>query len=202
MLPIIFLSALLITSCNKDTIKPNKEATEYFPNNIGNYWEYDVYDSNSRKQYNVTVNIIGIQKLIDNKDAYIWQYQYPWGNDTNYVRIVSDTVKIYDQFRIETLRGLEFPLKIFLIPFKDGQRWDGKLLAIDSSHVTAESITTSLGNFTNGFNIYHHYLGPNIESNDTYWFVPKIGMVKIYYNHYDFAPRTKVLWYLKKYYLQ
>lgn len=140
--------------------------------------------------------------MLDGNDATIWEYKYPWGNDTNYVRIVGDTVKVYDKFRIETIRGLQFPLEIFLAPFQDGNRWDGKLIAIDTSHVSFQStIVTSSKTFKNGFTIYHHYLGPNIEYNDMYYFVPKIGFVKFYYKRYNLAPVNIELWQLKNYYL-
>jgi hypothetical protein len=200
---VIFLLASVLAACQKEVIKPNKEASEYFPNKVGNYWIYELYDSTSAKQYDVIVKITDTKKLVDGKGATIWVYEYPWGFDTNYVRITQDTVKVYDKFRTETIYNLKFPLKIFLIPFQDGQRWDGKLIAIDSSNVKAKSsISTSAKEFKNGFSIYHHYIGPNLEYNDTYDFIPKIGMVKVYYNHYDLAPPTRVLWQLKKYYLQ
>lgn len=203
----IFLIGILLSSCHKDTIKPNVKASEYFPNTIGDYWEYDVYDSTSNypevKKYAVRVRIQGIKKLIDGIDAYIWQYEYPWGNDTNYLRIIDDTIKIFDLVYSRTIRDLQFPRNIFLIPFQDEQRWNGKLLAIDSSHVVFQSAISTLSeSFTNGFKIYRHYLGPNLEYNDSYYFVPQIGMVKIYYDHYSLGPRFKILWQLKKYYLK
>ena len=43
------LIGILFSSCKKDTT-PNKAASEYFPNKVGNYWEYEVYDS-ARKRY-------------------------------------------------------------------------------------------------------------------------------------------------------
>lgn len=207
---LFFIFFQFFAGCNKDTTKPNKEASEYFPNTVGDYWEYDVYDSSDIRNYpnyhglyTVKISITGIKPLVDGKDATVWQYQYPWGTDINFIRIEGDTIKIYDTVYSKTIRNLEFPRSIFLIPFSDGQRWDGKLLAIDTSHVAFQStIATSSGVFTNGFKIYHYYLGPNIEHNDLYYFVPKIGMVKIYYNHYDFAPTTQILWQLKKYYLK
>lgn len=198
----IFLSAAVFLSCHKDTSVTNQQASEYFPNKIGNYWEYTVYDSSLQKQYDVTVKIAGTKKLVDGIDANIWQYQYPDKTDTSYVRLDGDTIKMYDKARVETTQGLKFPLNTYVLPFKDGQRWDGKLLAVDSSHVTTlDLITISSETFKNGFNIYHYYLGPNIEYKDNYGFIPKIGMVKMYLNHYDLAPRNKQVWQLKKYIL-
>jgi hypothetical protein len=202
----ILLSALLISSCNKDTVKPNISASEYFPNSSGDYWEYDVHDSTAGytevENYTVKITIAGITKLIDGNDAYVWLYEYPSRNDTNYIRIVGDTVKVFDLIYSRSIRDLQFPREIYIIPFSAEQRWDGKLLLIDSFHVyTAPSIDTHAGVFTNCFNIYHHYLAPNTEFIDNYWFKPNVGMVKISYNHYVLNPRTFRIWNLKKYYL-
>lgn len=199
----LLLFLIMLFSCHKDTIVNNQKASEYFPNKIGNYWQYTVYDSSLQKQYDVTVSITATKKLVDGIDAYIWQYQYPDKTDTNYVRLDADTIKLYDKFRIETFRGLQFPINTYVLPFKNEQRWDGKLLAVDSSYVTSlASISTVSETFINGFNIYHYYLGPNIEYVDNYGFISNIGIVKMYLNHYNFAPRNKQIWQLKKYYLK
>ena len=211
MLIQILLFALLGATCHKNTVPPQDPpaaiptASEYFPNSVGDYWEYYVYDSsafNGIPEYTVKVSITNTQKLVDGKDATVWQYQYPWGNDTNYVRTVGDTIKVYDKFRTETIRGLEFPLKIFLIPFQDGQRWNGKLLYVDTSYVSSKPIIkTKFYVFDSCFKIYHHYLGPNLEFKDEYWFRANIGMIQIHYNDYSLGPIKAQLWQLKKYYL-
>ena len=203
----ILINAIVFVSCRKEKI--NSIASEYFPCTIGDYWEYDVYDSsylrehpNIPREYAVKVSITGIQKLVDSIDAYVWQYQFPWGNEINYVRIVGDTVKTFDTVYSKTIRDLLFPRKVYVIPFHDGQRWDGKLLFIDSSHVNKlPSVITKSETFMDCFGIFYHYMGPNLEYNDTYWFKPNIGMLKIYYNHYNLASRTMQLWQLKKFYL-
>lgn len=202
----LFASSIVFYSCSKDMTSKNIEASEYFPNSVGDYWEYNVTRTISGysdiENYTVKVTIVGTQKLIDGNKAFIWQYQYPSGNDTNYVTITNDTVKIYDPFRIETLRNLQFPLKIYLIPLQVGKRWDGKLLLIDSSHVTiSPNVTTKFQTFTDCFNIYHYYLAPNTEYIDTSWFQSNIGFIKNYYNNYVLAPRTVEVWELKKYLL-
>lgn len=89
-----------------------------------------------------------------------------------------------------------------MIPLQVGKRWDGKLLLIDSSHVTiSPNVTTKFQTFTDCFNIYHYYLAPNTEYIDTSWFQSNIGFIKNYYNHYVLAPRTVEVWELKKYLL-
>ena len=203
---LLIVITLLLASCHKDTAKPNTSATEYYPNQVGDYWEYEVHDSTTDfpkvKNYTVKVSITGITKLVDGINASIWQYEYPWGVDTNYVRIVDDTVKVFSLTYSKSLRDLLFPRQVYIIPFANEQRWDGKLLLIDSFHVyTSVSVVTNAGAFTDCFNIYHYYVAPNTEYIDNYWFKPNIGMVKTSYNHYVLNPRTFQTWSLKKYYL-
>ena len=61
MLLTILLYSLLASSCHKDTTKPNTQASVYFPNSIGDYWEYDVHDSTAGftqvENYTVKVTI-------------------------------------------------------------------------------------------------------------------------------------------------
>src|SRR5580693_4288199 len=99
---IFSLSSICLLACHKNAENPY--SSKYFPNDVGDTWVYDVTDSSQStinnpsppSHYSVKVSITGIKKLLDGKDAAVWQYQYPSGNDTNYVRITGDTVKIFD----------------------------------------------------------------------------------------------------------
>lgn len=49
---IFFLLGL--AACHKDTTRPNQSnhpASEYFPNSVGDYWEYEVYDSSHTRDH-------------------------------------------------------------------------------------------------------------------------------------------------------
>jgi hypothetical protein len=206
-LTVSILFIFFLNACSKEVIKNNSQASSYFPNLVGDYWEYNVYDSTefqgTSRNYTVKVSIVGVKKLLDNQDAAIWQYQYPWGNDTNYVRIIGDTVKIFDLVCSRYLEDLSYPRKIFLLPFKNEESWDGKLLYHDSYFVSFKpSLVTQFNSYDSCFQIHYHYSGPNMDSNDDYWFKPNVGMVMIHYNDYNFAPITTRLWQLKDYHLQ
>jgi hypothetical protein len=202
------LLMIFFNACSKDAIKNNGQASSYFPNSVGDYWEYNVYDSSelfqgNSRNYTVKVSIVGVKKLLDNQDATIWQYEYPWGNDTNYVRIVGDTVKVFDLVYSRYLEDLSYPRQFFLLPFEDQKRWHGKLLWIDTYDVSFKSsLVTQFNKYDSCFQIYRHYTGPNMDYNDDYWFKPNVGMVMIHYNDYNFAPVTARLWQLKDYHLQ
>ncbi len=196
---------LLFTSCSKDTIKPNKEATEYFPNSVGNYWEYEVYDSsqyrdhpNTPRQYNVKVRITGIKKLVDGKNAWVWSYEYPWGIEIKYYRVESDTIKVYDTIYSRTITNLLYPRELFIQPFFDGQEWSGKLLWTDSFYVKKDIVEP----FKNVFQIRRKYIGQQAYYHTSYWFSSKIGFVKIYKDEINQGLKTNEIWNLKSYQLK
>ncbi|RWZ88123.1 MAG: hypothetical protein EO766_09015 [Hydrotalea sp. AMD] len=196
---------LLFASCHKDTIKPNKEATEYFPNTVGNYWEYEVYDSsqirdhpNFPRQYNVKIRITGITKLVDNKDATVWNYEYPWGNEINYYRIENDTIKVYDTVRAGGVAYIPFPNIVFIQPFFNGQEWKSNALWTDSFYVKKDTIEP----FKNVFQIRRKYIGQQTYYHTIYWFSPQVGFVKIYRDEINMGIRTSEIWTLKSYQLK
>ena len=206
MLSTPLLYILLSFSCHKDSGKPNTAASDYFPNAVGDYWEYLVRDSTDgippSENYTVKVSIVGTKKMVDGIDATVWQYEYPARTDTNFIRITGDTVKVFDLIYSRSPRDLEFPRQLFILPFRDGQRWDGKLLATDTFHVYfAAPVETSAGLFNSTVNIFHCYIAPNTEYIDNYWFQPNVGMVQMVYNHYVLSPKTYQTWKLTRYYL-
>ena len=206
IMSILLFLLLFCFACNKEYTKPNTLAN-YFPNAVGDSWEYEVMDSSPvrdhpdfPRRYNVKVLITGTKKLADNMDASIWQYEYPWGNDTNYVRIVGDTIKVFDRIYSSSIEYLKYPSQIFLIPFYINQRWDGNLLWVDSSKVLKKEDVKTLGHdFLSCFNIYRNYVGPNLNYQDYYWFKPAIGFIKISYNRYNLGFYSLESWQLKNY---
>ena len=205
----ILLVLFLIISCRKENSSPSNSFSNYFPNSVGDNWEYEVTDSaqyiqggnDTVQHYSVKVLIVGTKKLADGKDATIWKYSYPFGIDTNYVRIVGDTVKIFDNsYNSHTVEGLKYPTLILVQPFNVGEGWDGKHAWSDTlSVVKQEDVTTSFQTFKDCFEIYRHYIGPNMETKDNYWFKPQVGMVRIYTNHYNLGPLMYRTWQLKAY---
>jgi hypothetical protein len=197
---------LVLLACHKDGQKPG--SSEYFPNEIGDSWVYDVTDStqsspgnpSSPSHYAVTVTITGIKRLLDGKEAAIWEYQYPVGNETNYLRITGDTIKVFDNTYSRTMTDLNFPRQIFLLPFQVNQSWKGKLYDADSTKVIEKAdVRIGAQTFTGCYHIYRHYSGPNIELNDHYWFKPDIGMVTIYKKDFNFGPTLYSTWQLKSF---
>lgn len=205
----IFIVAILsigFVACHKEAIHKNQSATEYFPNSIGDYWEYEVYDSSQvrdhpdyPRSYTVKVIITGVQRLADGREAMIWQCRYPDTTTEVFVRSYSDRVKIYSRQALTDTTSIYYGV-IYRLPFADGERWSGKIYHIDSFFVSQEQqVITSYRAFANCFDIYHRYSGFNLFYNDHYWFKPYIGTIKIFYHQYNLGPTRIELWQLKDY---
>jgi hypothetical protein len=199
----------LLLDCHKDVT--GNSFSQYYPNNIGDTWTYDVTDSTQSslnnpsppQHYTVTTTITGTKILVDGNQYVVWQYQYPWGNDTNFVKIVGDTLKIFSLTYSRTVTDLNYPRTIFILPFQVNNKWNGLLLNLDSSRVVSQSefVVTSSQTFTDCFEIYHHYIGYNTELNDYYWFKLNIGMVKIFDFDYNNGPSLYRTWILRSYHI-
>lgn len=199
MIAKVLLFSLLFINCHKSG---GKSAAGYFPNSIGDYWIYNATDSiagssnnpSTPNHYTVKVLVKGSEILADGKPASVWQYQYPFGTDTNFVRIEGDTVKVFSLAYSRTVTDLAYPRMIFLLPFQTNKRWDGYLLTTDSSRITADS--------SGIYTLYHHYIGPNTELNDTYWLQPNVGITAMRFKDYNNGPMLYRTWVLSNYHLQ
>src|SRR5450432_2712813 len=108
---------LLMIGCNKgnnDNNSSNRNASDIFPDKVGDSWVYLVNDtmvyrtggqSDSISQYHVNVSVIDTVQLPESIDgiqlpggttANIWVYTYPDHTDTNYVFQTADTVVFVD----------------------------------------------------------------------------------------------------------
>jgi hypothetical protein len=202
-----FLIIPLFVGCSKTSDNSSQKSSEYFPNKVGNSWEYQVTDSSDLREhsdippvYTVKVVITGTQKLLDGQTATVWAYEFPYGQELRFIVTSGDTIKVYDSLKVKDHRSLLFPNQILIIPFESNASWDGKLQFSDAYQVTQQdNVKNTFSNFGKGFVVYRHYQGPNTEYNDLMTFVANIGLVNADYIHYNFAPITRYRWALKKY---
>lgn len=196
---------IILFSCKKDNVKSNIVASDYFPNKVGNYWEYDVYDSSQirdhpdvPRQYTVTVTITGTRKLADSLDAMIWKYEYPWGNENYYYRIAGDSIKVYDEAATVGVAYIPYPNNLFITPFYDNQQWKSSLFWIDSFSVKKQSFLI----YSDALLISREYIGQGSYYFNDYWFSEKIGFVKIHIFERNQGLTTNQLWQLHYYNLK
>jgi len=200
------LSSIFLLACRKNVENPG--LSKYYPNDVGDTWQYDVTDSAQSTpnnptlpiHYSVKVSIVGTRILPDGRESSVWQYQYPSGNDTNYVRLKGDTVQVFGSSAATSLSKLNFPDVIFLIPFQNNQHWTGKIYGSDNFATLGQTTMSYAGQtFAGCYDIFRHYLGPNTELNDHYFFKPYVGIIGQKFSHYINSPILYQSWQLKNF---
>jgi len=169
--------------------------SEYFPNNVGNYWKYKYVDSLSNVSSFVDVNIIGETILPNGQNAKIWTYTYTDHVDTSFVYQVGDTVKFLNQnFNI---------FNTYVIPLQLNNKWQNWSLDIDSIQVMQQD-TFILNNqtFDNSFLLEENGVGPNWGRWTSEWFSPNIGMLTKIKKEFLFGLIDNSYWELVEYHLK
>ena len=174
IIPLLLAIYLLSTSssCKKT---PVTEFNKEFPNTIGTWWKYKVYDSINSQLDTITITIVGSAKLSNGETATIWQIKSLFNIvDTNYVYSGNNIVIDYHYKDASTL------LKKYIFPLNIGSNWVNLNYA-DTSKVTLKNaINVIAGNFTESYLIkrdYKSFPGYNVFKEDEF-FVPNVGVVK------------------------
>ena len=182
----ILVTILFIaSSCIKEKDIP---PIDYFPNEIGYTWVYNIYDSVAKKSDTLQISIIG-SKNIDGSDSKIWLLTYPNKTDTFFVSEKNDTVI----FNTGIVR------KVYVFPFFVNQIWDEYLASLTrkSEVIGIENISTEAGVFNNTYIISRFLAGYNYYLKEKVYFKPGVGIVKLYSFEYNLsAPEIKT-WELK-----
>lgn len=150
-----------------------------FPNNIGTFWKYKVYDSVSANLDTVTIKVIGKANLDNGEPAIIWEITSLYNTTTtNYVSNKSDGIRIYNSAISST-----GALKRYLFPLILGSNWTTRSTIDTNKVVQVGTINVIAGTFINGYRIKRDVVIPpgfNPIKEDE-WFVQNIGMVSRYY---------------------
>src|ERR1035437_1912587 len=181
IIPLLLAIYLLSTSasCKKN---PITEFNKEFPNSVGTWWKYKVYDSIYNRLDTVTITVIGNGKLDNGDDATIWAINSLLnGADTNYVTNKSDGIRIhYGNSSVSIKKRYVFPLVV-------GNSWITQNI-LETNRVTQKgSISVIAGTFSDAYRINRNTRVPldlYIIQEDE-WFVPNIGMV--YRNYGSFG---------------
>lgn len=170
-----------------------KLSDQYFPNQTGNWWIYDRYDSLAMQQTTLRVEIVRDSVWKDGHIYKMWVFSKTNLYDTLYVRTSEDSVLFF--------RYLEgSPEEIMLVPLSAGQSWVHPVWVRDSTWVLSkDTVVVSLETFTNAYRIRRRLFAFNDYRTDDRWFVPNLGIVKLENWHYLFGWISKENWYLKEY---
>jgi len=198
IIPILLITYLLTTSssCKKT---PIIEFSKEFPDNIGTWWQYKVYDSIYNTLDTVTIRVIGYGKLDNGDNATVWAiHSILNGADTNYVTNKSDGIRIFPD-KLTTA----YPDKRYLFPLVVGNKWITQNI-LDTNRVTQKgSISVVAGTFSDGYRIQRNTMEPPglyvIQEDE--WFVPNIGMVYRNYGWYGTPGVFHKTWELVSYHI-
>ena len=160
-----------------------------FPNQVGDRWVYDVFDSTSLNSYDVTVTI-STATSVRNKIMNVWTFKYPTRLDTNYVTTNSDTIVFIAKDKTTVI-------DTYVLPLAAGSKWFGSWIFDIYSIPQRSTVSVHGQSFEGSFNVKEIATSPNFRRSKDEWFTPYVGMVKKYRFEYAFSLPDNKVWYLK-----
>jgi len=190
-IPLYFFPVLL-ANCSKKTAIDTTNS--YLPNTVGTNYTYAVTDSNNNKTYSVYIAIVGRSTLPNGTPVSIWTITNPASVNTNYVYSDKDSAIFYDRTKMYIANVYRFPLAV-------GARWSIPYKSDTLTVVNNYPLKTTIGTFNNTFLLQEHGAAENYHFNKSQWFVPKVGMVKMYYQEFYFGSPVTQYWDLINYHI-
>lgn len=214
------ITLLLAFGCrksNNNNNSGNQNATDIFPNKVGDTWVYLVNDTTVPKfngqsstiaQYNMTITIIDSVQLPESIqgihlpkgiEANIWVYNYPGATDTNYVFQKGDTLLFFDINQPSSPYAREY-----IIPLSLHNSWQYTVGGL--GEVAVDSITDIIvgqNHFDNASRIYGYGGVPDEGFSVEEWIENNVGIVKRYLKTIDLSPVNRFTkWSLASYHLK
>lgn len=129
----IFTAVIIIgSSCNDDSQKPPEVNTWIYPNEVGDWWVYQVADSLSSAIDTIRVRIEGRDTLNNGDSVTVWVFDDGIEVDTTYLHIGygflttdSGPVLRYDTVFIYAGKDLTSLSDIMIFPLRVGDFWMG-----------------------------------------------------------------------------
>ena len=207
---IILMFAFGCRKSNNYNNNGNQNATDIFPNKVGDTWLYLVNDTTVNRstphdstavQYNLTVSVIDSIQLPGGIKANVWVYAYPGRQDTNYVFQKGDTIRFIDIN--QTVYSIY--AKQYIIPLSLHNSWQYSMPSFHDITVDSQSnIIVGQNHFDNAFHIYGDSGMPDAGFVIDEWIEDNVGVVK---RHFDpsgmlIDPRHVTAWSLVSYHLE
>ncbi len=167
---LVLLLSIVLNSCKKPDIINEIPGVAYFPNETGNYWQYQRFDSLTNITDTFVVRITGEINL-NNETFHTWEYQYP--EDTLFYRV---TLRNDSVFMINDVSGMVETT--YLLPFEEGLGWTTPNIGFDSSYVSGfQNVVIDLTVYKNVAVIERSIAGFNEYSSQESRFKPYLGLV-------------------------
>lgn len=166
---------------------------EYYPNQIGNWWVYERFDSLSMERSDLRVEIVGESVHKDGNKYTIWIFGKNNLYDTLYVRKSGDSIL---QYRYTD----GSPMETLILPLSQGKYWHNPFMFFDTTRVAGpEKLITPAGIYDNSWRLTRKWYAFNEFISDNRWFVPYLGIVKLERSHRLWGPISNETWELKNY---
>ncbi len=187
------MTLLALINCADDhAVKPEQIlqgislGSSYFPNEIGDTWVYDVFDSTRQSRYYVTVEVSGITTVKGNP-AKMWTMKYPYEIDTCYVVVLDSSRIVYNQDKYSVADN-------YIIPIKTNKAWQGAWIFDNFRVAGSDSVTLPDKRKLLGFHIVERGTSPNYLRLKDEWFVPYLGRTNFYRYEYHNGPANNKSW--------
>jgi len=177
-----FLALTLIASCilicySAGCVAPKPEARDEvspnFPNNVGSFWVYEVFDSNDQLVDTARVEIVGTIQIKPEEVASVWKHQKSDSVWYRYVRVHGNRVIEYPR-----LDGVGAST-LYRFPISVGDSWSSNPAWNDYSEVMAvDSSTHPAFHDRPAFYIVRHWETPVSVGNHDTWLIPDVGIIK------------------------
>lgn len=185
------LTVVFTWSCRRvsNPVGPPSIGSGYFPNTIGSYWVYEVFDSIAMRRYTKDVRIADTVRLNDVL-VQVWARCDTAKCDTLFLWVDRDTVWRY------FLNGGYDREIMYVLPLVVGQIWPRRFGGRD----TVSTLETMIvqGQLLNAYRVDGVWGGFNVRESEGRWFVPYVGLVKRYYRCVGFCDDNET-WELKHY---
>jgi hypothetical protein len=204
---IVLLLAFGCRKSNNNNIG-TQNATDIFPNKVGDTWTYSVNDTSfsyqnpvTAVQYNMTISVIDSVHLSGGIRANVWVYNYPGGTDTNYVFQHGDTISL----AANTVSYIDI-VRQYIIPLRLHNSWQYTANSIHAITVDSQSnIIVGRNHFDNAFHIFGYAGRPDNSFNIDEWLEDHVGVVKRHFNSFHFTTNAYqhiTTWSLVSYHLE
>lgn len=163
---------------------------DYFPNSVGYYWFYTVFDSVLNKSEPLRVSIVD-NRTINGVNSTVWLLSYTNRADTFFVSQSEDTIMFNSNSSVK---------RIYVVPFSLNQIWNESYFSTSISKVISiENVTVAAGSFNETYVIERNIRSFNYSLYEKIYFKPQIGIVKLYTKEYNLGPVQTKTWELKSF---
>ncbi len=183
----LFLVITLVAACRKDDHALTTQSE--FPNQVGNHWVYR-FSGYPENTDSIVVDIVGTSRLPNGESVTLWITKFATFTDTSYVTSSAHEAVFYPAPPCwSCTSAMPTPKSRYIFPLQVGNQWLSTGGGGDTIKVIAQS-SVQVGKTSYNAYMLAKTRQPAINSStqDTLWFVPSVGMVKLHQREYNLGP--------------